>query len=232
MSSLEVVSAAFYKKTGRIRPFLASCEKHGIEPRLYGVGQKWENFCRNKVELLVPEIDACRSEYVMYSDSDDVLFQADAAAIMGAYASLVPGMDRVAMSGDVRCWPYRTMKQRLLGMSPAGDPFPFICVGLFMGPKALLLDTVTTLRDAWRKGAPDVPPKLRDDDQCWWMHELMHSHLSFVIDSGAKIVSSLHHVHASDVVRKEDGFHAFGRRPAIVHFNGDTSKHLRRGFGI
>lgn len=75
METVTVITTATSTERGFVQ-YLASCVRHGIIPRVLGMGQKWEGLS-HKVRLVREQLDHIDNDgLVVFTDSHDLVFQA------------------------------------------------------------------------------------------------------------------------------------------------------------
>jgi hypothetical protein len=77
-----------YRK--KLRIFIKSCEKYGIEPHFYGVGQPWTIYRHIKLEMQLEYLKEHGQSFthVLYTDGQDALFTAGLDEIVAKYEAM------------------------------------------------------------------------------------------------------------------------------------------------
>lgn len=85
---LTVLAPAFYPSRDRVRFFLDSAARQGLEPRLYGIGEGFTGWVQTHISRLKGELRTVRTPMVLVTDAADVLFARNEAAIRQAWKDL------------------------------------------------------------------------------------------------------------------------------------------------
>ena len=127
--------------------YLASCARHGIEPRVLGMGQKWEGFA-HKNSLVREQLDSLdNNELIVMSDCYDVVFQKGSEEIINAFLSY---QKPVVVSAE-RGFGYYDLSNTILPETP-NPLYRSLNSGFWM---ASVGDARDMLDEMWEGGEPD-----------------------------------------------------------------------------
>lgn len=73
---IPVISPAFFKNDSLIQYLVKSAERHGIDLRLYGMGETYKGWIDTHITRALQAVSALDSELVMFVDAADVIFLA------------------------------------------------------------------------------------------------------------------------------------------------------------
>lgn len=222
--NVSVITACFYPDTKPMDVMFRSAKRLGIEVIPYGVGKKYGGFMDSKCVQLLDELSRMKSEYILYVDASDVVFQLPLDSIIERYNKISPN-GKIVLAGDNALHPYERKSHWFMKRAPGGNMYQYPCVGVFMGKRTNImfaLDQMLKLREEIGK---DVVQKFYENDQGWWILALTYGRVEAIIDYDCMISMSMHHyksdwfLSVKPVVVAKNGI-----CPATIHFNGTKPK--------
>jgi hypothetical protein len=234
---VSVLSACFFPDKGPANLLLRSAKRFGIAVDLYGVGKPYGGFMDAKCVQLIEKLKDVKSEYVLYVDARDVVFQLPLSTIFDRYMR-ISGGSKTVLAGDNVLHPYPRKHKFFTKRAPVGNRYPFPCVGVIMGKRLEIIRELEEMLKLREEMGQYMMKKYFENDQGWWILAITYGRIEAVIDFDCMVSLSLNH-------QKPDWFMqtrpfvvtAGGICPGAVHFNGSCTKgkiysDITRGIGL
>jgi len=221
---ISVITACFYPDEKPLSVMRKSAERVGVNVVPYGVGKPYGGFMDSKCVQLLDVLSSMKSEYVLYVDACDVVFQLGIEAIRDRYRKITPE-SKIVLAGDNALHPYERKSRWFTKRAPLGNMYQYPCVGVFMGKRVDVIRALSQMLKLRDEIGKDVKKKFYENDQGWWILAMTYGRVEALIDYECQISLSMHHY-------KPDWFLSTkplvvvknGICPAIIHFNGQKPK--------
>lgn len=219
MSNLTVLSPCYFETKQPLRRLVESCQPRGLTLRTYGDGQLFSNWMNVKLHDLVPQVEACETEYVLYADGQDVIALRDERPIV----ELLKAAGAVVVAGERHCYPDDSMFE---AFPECSTDYRWPNAGLFGGRKETLLECLRTMKEKYAEGG---------NDQLAWCKAIAARAIPAVIDYYANLFQTMdgETLNVSMVIDPNVGMvqnASTGAYPCFVHFNGGDKENRMREF--
>jgi hypothetical protein len=215
--SLLLLSPCFYPSSSPAELMVDSARAHGLNVRLYGVGQDFIPHGADAQvfrlwELMKPKQLA---DYALITDCRDVLFLANEEEIL---RKLDQFPSPVVMSTERNCWPPDPEIQNYFyGRDAHG--YDYINAGMYIGKWDYVVTCLEHLLNKYRGQVPGA-----DNSQGWWMWAKMRGELRFDLDYACEIFHSMTggaDRHLDDMGNGRVYNRLTNSMPCSLHFNGN-----------
>lgn len=206
MNQFTVLSPAFYEHKIYCKTIIDSCEHLGINLQLYGLGEPYLGLRDAKVAQLIKNLDKLDTEYVMISDSNDVLFVRTANEILSRYHEL---RRPVIFAAEKQCFPQPLMADCYPKIS---TPWKYLNGGGYIGKK----EDILAMLVAALKLKPHPSNLYRSRD--WECDQFLFAQLliegyGITLDTSCSIFQCVGDI-TEDEYEKAD--------PCLYHYNGHS----------
>lgn len=221
--SLFVMSPCYCPTAEPAAGMMATANRVGLRPHLYGVGKTIATNCSNAQGVDMLELIASRTEdYILCVDCMDIAFLAGEEEIMEKFHSMNSGLVVSAEQDGIEG--VRKTKVRLHQMCIAeGGYHPQLNIGAYIGERKYALHCFTEAERIWRDRPED--PNYNYDCLPQWMMMMKAwgEGPDFTLDTKDVLFQSMNKADTS-MEGKRVRNNVTGTLPVLLHYNGDKSR--------
>jgi hypothetical protein len=221
MSKLAVIAPCFYPDTSPARLLAESCQKHGLDLHLFGVGQPWRGDLHHHFEAAPQAVEALppHVEAVLFTDAADVFVMAGETEILDKYLRWEAPL---LLSAEQGLYPWGMEEFRYQSTAPlAYSPWAHPNGGGWIGRREGLAELLRRVgREEWQEA------------QGRWVKAFSRGDLGVCLDHLCSIFQTMSQSSGDQLElrrseRWESVFHSHrfhnthtGSFPCLLHFNG------------
>lgn len=194
----------------KLRFFLLSCERFGINPHLYGIGTKqFPGYRRMKIELpLIHLATLSHYSHILYTDSWDVLFTGPLEEIQSKYERM--GSPPLLQSAFYQLGNVSNEAERYPGCFDPSIHYRYPNCGGFMGELDCIRAGLERMKDSYPQYGDDCFMHYDAWKEGWWRPILDSNCDIFQVRSEENTVMAGHRIHNQ----------LTGSFPCILHLSG------------